>query len=112
MFADRMFDVADFAKDFDRKKLADYVPYYDGSEFLDVYQVIDKTEIDKLIRKLSLDTHNKLEQYARENGWDENEMDLSGNTGFFIPKHDDDDANLQVKADRKEKTLCCLHFRA
>jgi hypothetical protein len=62
---------------FDQYKLKEYIPYYDGSKFLDMgFFEIDETGIDKLVRKLSLNTHNKLEQYAKQNGWDENEMDL------------------------------------
>ena len=41
----------------------------------------------------------------------ENEIDLSGNTGFFIPKHDDDDAIRlafdKSRADDRKKWLMC-----
>jgi len=76
MFADKMYDVAGFAGDFDKEKLKSYAPYYDGSEFLDIYQEIDKYIIETMIDKLKPDTIIKLQNYARENGWDENEMDL------------------------------------
>lgn len=77
MFPDRLYNVEDFADDFDKEKLKDYISYYNGSVFFDVgYVEADKRTIDDLLSKLNPSTKTKLENFAKENGWDEGEMDL------------------------------------
>lgn len=77
MFLDKLYNTEDFADYFDKKELKSYIPYYTGSEFFDAgYVGADKYTVDSLLFKLNPNTKTKLENYARENGWDEEEMDL------------------------------------
>ena len=77
MFTHKTYDASDFAEDFDKEKLKSYVPYYTGDDFLDVgFVEIEDYYIKRILPKLNPNTKMKLENYARENGWDENETDL------------------------------------
>jgi hypothetical protein len=77
LFTNKTYDVEDFADEFKLDKLGIYGRYYDGSDFVDFdYTGIYKREIDELLQEINPDIKTKLENYAREKGWDENEMDL------------------------------------